>query len=477
MKLKQTIQSNKTPEESRNAGEELIKPTFKRFIVLFLFSLNGCNKTYQWIQIASTTKKLAYYYDVDNFLINTTSVIFALNFILFSIPLCSFIKVVGLRKAIILGSLGTAIGSIVKCFGLRDCLGITMLLAGQMIVSISEQFVFSVPNRLISVWYPDKEISLALSLCLMGGQMGTALGFIIPEFILDEAKSIEEIGEGLNKMLIGTAVISILSFVAEYIILDDAPQHPPGLARLKQIQVEEQNGDQLETQGSWNTFTTETSQVARAILELLKNRHIVALNMSFALSFGLFCALCPLIDQMIQPTWPDDSTLVGRTGFLVVFLGTVTLPIVGLLLDSGHKYLLANKLMALGASLSVIAFGYCIKYSYSKLTIYITASLIGIFQMGLMTAGFELAVELLYPKPELVTSTFMNLTPQIVTIPISYLGSYLIDTYGTISASWFFFALQFSSFALLFTIEESLKRQAASRNENKSRDDTCSGVR
>lgn len=466
MKFFEDSKNNKLPvkkEPTELSSSRVVKPTFKRHIILFLFCVNCGNKAFQWIQVSTTTKKLTYYYETDNFLINTTAILFSVNFILLSVPLCSLIKLIGLRKAVVLGSLGTALGSIIKCFGLRDQLGISMLFIGQILVSISEQFVVSIPSRLVAVWYPDDETSLALSICFMGNTLGIAIGFIIPEYFLVGAETVEQIGDALYCMFIATALFSVIAFIADYLLFDEAPEHPPGLARLKKIEeeYEQQSNSKSSTQILWVNVVSETSSVMQQIVKLLSDRHLAALNLSYAISYGISCAMAPLIDQMIVPYWPDDSILVVYVGVITVLVGSLTLPVIGLILDAKRKYLLSNKLLSLGAGLSTLMFGYCITDSKSKIAIYIVSSLLGIFQLGIETAALELAVELSYPKPELIISTSMNLSCQMWTVLITYLGSYITDGFGTITVTWFFFALQIFAFALLFTIRETLRRQSA----------------
>lgn len=453
-------------EEKAN---KTVRPCLKRHLILFLYCLNAANKAYQWIQISVSTDKLSYYYQVDNYVINSTSITFLASFIILSFPACVLIKLIGLRKSVIMGSFGTAVGSIIKCFGLADLYGIKVLFVGQILVSLSEQFIFSIPNRLVSVWYPDHQLSTALSSCVMGQMVGVALGFLLPQYILSDAETMDEIGHGLNLMFVGTAIISVVSFVADLIFFDEAPEHPPSVARLKQMEEESLDATDLDSeQGIWRTFGAELYQVRKQLGRLLCNWNLVKFNIIYSASMGICYTIQTLLNQILQHEWSGDSILVGYTGLSIILAGCVGTPLIGYLLDQSHRYLLVNKLSTFGSGVSIIAFAWAVSSSQSKLAVYLTACALGFFQIALNISSLELSVELTYPAPELVTSTFMNFTPQIFGILICFIGSFVVDTYGTVAVCLLFLAIQMFALILLLFIRETLKRQAASNERVKT---------
>lgn len=445
----------------------LIKPTSKRYIILLLFNINSANKSYQWIQISASSTKLAYYYQVDDFVINATSVIFLASLLFFSLPACALIKSMGLRKAILLGSAGTALGSIVKCFGLVDRLGISMLFIGQILVSISEQFVFSMPNRLVSVWYPDHQLSSAMSIGIIGSQLGVAFGFIISRWFLQDAQTAQEIGQGLDMMFVGTAVFSIVTLIADYLVFDEAPEHPPGVARLKQIEEEYRQSTCKKRLGQsvWIETRSELLVTASQLKCLIANKSMMIVNVNFGISMAIMYTTHTLLDQAIQPYWPNDDMLVGLSGVLLVLVGSLSLPVCGYLLDTCHRYLLATKLLTLASGVAVLAFNYYIAQGHSRLLVYVCAGLVGVFQSCLETASLELSIELTYPASELVTSSFMNLSPQVVGIPLCFISSYIVDNHGAFALGLFFFGASVFAWAILFGVRETLRRQLAAQEK------------
>lgn len=443
-------------------ASKIIKPTFKRHIVLFLFCINSGNKSFQWIQVAATTKKLTYYYDVSNLVINSTAILFCISFIVLSLPACCLIKVLGVRKTILLGSFGTAIGSIIKCLALVNRVGVGALFAGLILVSISEQFIYSIPSKIVANWYPDDQVSTAMSICVMGNQLGVAIGFILPQYVLRDAESLEDIGRGLDLMFTGTAIISVLAALADWFIFDEAPKHAPGKARLKQLEDEtERPIDRANKAGAWTETRKEMQQVLVRMAHLLRDRQMLLIVISYSISLSVMISVQTILDQLVQLVWPGDLELVGFSGVITVMAGAIGLPLIGQLLDRSHRYMAANRILQLGASVSLVAYAWFLCATQSRLAIYTSIGALGFFQVGIMAAGMELAVEHTYPAPEVVTATLMNVCPQIGSVALCYFGSYIVDTFGTLTVLVLFVVAQVISLVLLLGVKETLNRQTA----------------
>lgn len=440
--------------EARAAKDAIIKPSLKRYIMLFLFCLNSSNKAFQWIQIPAATEKVTYFYEVENFVINSMSVIFMLTFVVASWPACYLIEHVGVRRAVVMASFGTSLGSLIKCFSCHEQ-GIHLLFIGQTLVSFSEQLIFSVPSRLASVWFPDHQVSSAVAISVLGTQLGVALGFVVPQFALDGADSKESIGDGLWTMFVGTAIFSLGAFVASFLLFDEAPKYAPGAARLKQIAEERQQEAIKES------FIGEMRLLGRQIRHLLDNKHFNLLSISYGITIGIGYALSTVLNQMLEPLWPQDDLLVGNTGFIIVISGAICSPLWGRLLDKKHRYLLIYELLMVATITSLLLFGIVVSGLHSRLAIYLAAALFGSFQTGLLVGGLELAVELTYPAAELVTSSFMNVPPQIFGTVFVFVASYLVDSYGAVVTNLFFILCFILALTMSLNIRETLRRQSA----------------
>lgn len=447
--------------KTHSEATAIVRPTFKRYLILFLFCINAGNKAFQWIQVPAGTKKITFYYGVSNYVINTMSVIFMMAFVILCLPSCCIIELIGLRKAVLVGSFGTAVGSVVKCFCCNVNYGIYLLTIGQIMVSFSEQFIFAVPTRLASVWFPDDQVSSALAMTVLGSSLGIALGFMLPQMVLNKAETKDEIGEQLFIMFLATAALSVAAFVADWAFFDEAPKHPPGAARLRQIEEEETMRENRQL-----NLKTQVRVLASQVNQLLSNRDYVLLMLSYGINVGLGYSIQTILNQILEPLWPGDDILVGNSGFIIILAGAFGSVLFGHLLDRSHRYRMANILLTIGGAVSILVFGIAVSGTHSRSAVYLGSAVIGFFQTGVVVAGLELAVELTYPSPELPTSSLMNIPPQIFGTVSVYISSYIIDNHGAIATNAFYIACFLLALVILLKTKETLNRQLAVTAEN-----------
>ncbi len=72
----------------------------------------------------------------------------------------------------LLGSLGTCLGSWVKVFATSPS-HFWLLFAGQTIVAISQIFILGIPAQLAATWFPADQVSSACAIGVFGNQVIT----------------------------------------------------------------------------------------------------------------------------------------------------------------------------------------------------------------------------------------------------------------------------------------------------------------
>lgn len=467
-------QSNNQPGAKRTQAiaRPITRASSKRWIILVLFCLNSGNKAYQWIQIPAATIKASSFYGVDNYVINFASIIAHLAFLFMSWPSCFVIDKIGIRNAVVTASLGATLGSFVKCLSCHlnpsDEFGLVgLMLLGQALVSLSEQLIFSVPSRLVSIWFPDHQVSLALATCLLGNQLGVAIGFVVPQWFLDGAETVAEIGLGFKGIYFWTAVLSLTLFVLNYFLFDEAPLHPPGEARLKQLERERCKALLEEPR---NQSVANKAQVMfQQVLRLCKNKDVMLVALVYGISFGRGDAISTLLDQTMQPIYPGDGELVGITGSLIILAGALGLPVWGRILDEWHAYKKVIFILSIASSLSLICLAYATLHVQVASVVYLAAAVFGFFQTGFIVAGLELAVELTYPAPELITATLFNIMPSICGPIFIMIGSIIINNIGPMATYSFYLLTVFAAFVCIVYTHEKLNRQEAREGERQEK--------
>jgi hypothetical protein len=88
----------------------------------------------------------------------------------YSVPNIIMLPFQGLKKSLIVVTLGESIGAIIKIFSVsRDRFYILMI--GQGLMSICYSFTFALVGRFTACWFGSKEISRAGALTLLGDQV------------------------------------------------------------------------------------------------------------------------------------------------------------------------------------------------------------------------------------------------------------------------------------------------------------------
>ena len=430
-----------------------IRPTRKRYVILLLFCLHSAINSLQWIYLSSITNSVAKFYGVDNFAINLTSTIYMLVYIPLVVPSTWLFERLGMRNSILIGSLGTTLGSLIKCFSCQPGSFWTLLMGGQTLVAISQLFILSVPPRLASIWFPDNQVSLANACGVFGNQLGIAMGFVVPHWVLGQAELAtgEQIGRGLVTMFGAITLISGLVSLAIACLFDDTPSRPPGLARLQQMiqenaiselgaqplvlddhhhhhQQQQQQQQQRASQqgGGRQTRGDHSPRPASSQANPSSGRHgfgallwdlasdwnFVLLMAGYGLNVGVFYAISTVLNQMIAPTWSGSNALVGRLGLLLVLSGMLGSVVAGYILDKTRLYRLVNASLYCLSLLSLLLFTITLEW-HNLIALHLAVLLLGYFMTGYLFIGYEMSNEITWPRPESVTAGLLNMSAQV----------------------------------------------------------------
>lgn len=474
-----------------------IRPTKKRFLILLMFIILHMIKSFQWICLASVTNVVARFYNVSNIAINWTTILFMVTCLILSLPVTWIMEILGIRKSILVGAFGVTMGLIIKCFSCnRD--GFLLGMIGHLIIGLVEPFFFSSYSQVASIWFPDHQVAKATSCALIGEELGLALGFIIPPLMIgNDPEDFVRIQQGLYKLFISIAVISVLNTISIVFFFDEQPASAPGIARLKQIQANTER--QLKTGGG--TLKNVANQLNQ-LGQILTDKNFLLLLAGFGINVGTAYSIHTLLNQMIirpeaeyQATRllaPDDAPgggttnsstsllinqivpttgtlqwdnedanlVVGNSGLILIVAGLFGSATCGALLDKFHRYKLTTALVYLLTVISMAALTTCLALE-SALTLYLVTLPLGFALTGYASCGYDYGVEITYPRAELLSSTVLNISAQIFGIPISLIGSYIVDLYGNQALGLFLCLVLLVGFLLTCLQGGELRRQSA----------------
>ncbi|XP_025834573.1 uncharacterized MFS-type transporter C09D4.1-like [Agrilus planipennis] len=344
----------------------------------------------------------------------------------------------GLRYAVIIGSIGTTLGSWIKVAAVApDRFWVAFL--GQAIVALSQIFILSIPARLAAVWFGPSQVSSACSIGVFGNQMGIAIGFLIPPMIVNSADQASRTHE-LYILFGSTAVIVTFVLMLILIFFKEEPPTPPSLA-----QVQAKREDSVD--------------FVQSLKRLLSNLHYVLLLISYGINVGVFYAISTLLNQIVLKYYPNGSADAGRIGLVIVLAGMVGSVICGYFLDKYHKFKETNMAVYVFSLIGMVVFTFTLNSGIG--VVYFTSGLLGFFMTGLMPIGFELAAELTFPEPEGTSAGLLNAASQVFGIAFTNIYSVIFENVGTTWSNIVMSIFLLLGAILLFIVKPMYRRQNA----------------
>nr|CAH7719637.1 unnamed protein product [Callosobruchus chinensis] len=424
---------------------EKIKVYKSRWVVLGIFVLYSACNAVQWIQFSIITNVIVEYYDTTNTWVDWTSMVYMVLYIPFIFPASYLLEKLGLRKSVIIGITGTAIGSWIKVGAVHPD-RFLISFAGQTIVAFSQIFILSVPARLAAVWFGPSQVSSACSIGVFGNQLGIAIGFLIPPLVVPGGTT-EEVTSQLYTLFIGTAVAATIILVLVLLFFKSAPPTPPSYA------VAQQNEEEVDFKAS--------------LKRLLNNRSYMLLLSAYGINVGVFYAISTLLNQIVLHYYPDASADAGRIGVAIVLAGMLGSVCCGIILDRFHKF--KETTLTVYAFCLLAMLTYTFTLSKGILVVYVISAILGFFMTGLLPVGFELAAELTYPEPEGTSSGLLNAASNLFGIAFTNAYSALFYQVGDVWANLVMCIALGVGVILLACTSSDLRRQAAHLDEKNTK--------
>lgn len=393
----------------------------RRFFILALFCSHSAVNSFQWIQYSSITNIITSYYGASNLQVNCTSLVYMVTYIPFIIHASLMLERVGLRKAVLLGTFGTALGSLIKWWlgGHAGIEAFWWMMLGQTIVALSQLYIISIPPLLAAVWFPDDQVSTATGVGVFGNQLGIALGFIIPPLVISSTNAGKDIiGRDLNNLACAIFWISFLICVVSFVAFRDKPPKPPGSASLHAAQQQQKRQHETADGDEQQSADKEKQQEPPAhdsIKELCEDTDFRYLILSYGINVGCFYAVSTVLNQMVATKWTDLVDLAGTMGLLIVVSGMVGSVVCGQLLDRTHAYKVIIVLIYLFSLVSMILFTLVLELVALVWPLYLASVVLGFFMTGYLPLGFEFAAEITYPHPANTPAGLLNLFAQVST--------------------------------------------------------------
>ncbi|XP_060034392.1 heme transporter FLVCR1 isoform X2 [Erinaceus europaeus] len=384
----------------------------RRFAVLLVFSLYSLVNAFQWIQYSIISNVFEGFYGVSLLHVDWLSMVYMLAYVPLVLPATWLLSARGLRLSALLGSGLNCLGAWVKCASVRPQ-GFWVTMLGQGLCSVAQVFILGLPSRLASVWFGPKEVSTACATAVLGNQLGTAVGFLLPPVLVPNTQNDTALlAHNISIMFYGTSGVSTLLFMLTIIAFKDKPKHPPS-----------------QSQAALQDSPPEDFSYRRSIRNLFRNVPFVLLLVTYGIMTGAFYSVSTLLNQMILTYYQGEEVNAGRIGLTLVVAGMVGSILCGLWLDYTKTYKQTTLIVYVLSFVGMAVFTFTLDLGYI-VVVFVTGGVLGFFMTGYLPLGFEFAVEITYPEPEGTSSGLLNAAAQIFGILFTLAQGKLTSDYS-----------------------------------------------
>ncbi|KAK3930579.1 Feline leukemia virus subgroup C receptor-related protein 2 [Frankliniella fusca] len=439
------------------SGDDDIRPLplARRWLMLGIFCIVTLANGFQWVQFAIIDDSVAAYYGTSRDVVDWTSLLFMITYLLGMLPAAWFLDKTGLRWTVLLAAAGNALAAWLKVLAVRPDL-LAVLFSAQALAGVVNCFVLSVPPRLAAVWFGDHEVSTATAIGVIGNQLGNALGFAVPSVLVRAPPgaagggSLDDIGDDLAVVGYIVAGVCTASLLLVVLVFQAAPPCPPSRAMAAAQQLGDAHTDSL----SEYLYSLKTLIASPGFLQLL---------VAYGISNGVSSAAGTILNGLLLSVYVDSETDAGLIGLTMVVSGLVGSVLCGLLLDATAKF---KELTVAVYALSLVAIVLFTGSLYSGeiWTVYVAGALAGSTLAGYIPVGFEFAAELTYPAPEGTSSGLLSAAGMLMAIVFTLSCNRLLEeARGWLWVCCCLMAVLVVGAAFTLTIPNNLRRQRAQR--------------
>lgn len=391
----------------------------------------------------------------------------------------------GLRYTLLVAGILTAIGSLIKLIAALSrarntnsntgAITYALMFIGQCLPSMAQPMFVNFPAVIASLWFPENERDIAITIGSLFNPLGSAIGQVFPVVFVSVTADGEV--EGMDVLMGVECALCILPLTAAYFFFDQSPSittiissYPTNiktdelredLISNNQIKVAEVNAG---TEAG--VIVDEDKSLWLNLKELMSNRDYVILLATFSIGIGVFNTIITLINQIVmaQGYSNDDA---GTFGTALIIAGLVGASIAGVLMERTRAYRSLLK-AGFGCCFGAMIFATCMLRPDNFILLLLAFSALGFFILPMLPLALENCAESTYPVPEDLSSGLLFIGGNVLGIGLIFAIQTLLaldnDT-GTalsgppfIPSSLFFIGTLGFSFILLLFYNGQYKR-------------------
>lgn len=367
-------------------------------MVLITATLLSLASNSLWISYSAVAEVSTEYFDKT---VNEIDLLATISFIV-GIPMCLVstyvVDVVGFRAGILLSSLLTFFGGLIRCLSTLPGINTSISLDTQFWLSVFAQaltgmgnpLAVSLPTKVSQNWFPESERTLATGILAMSLPLGIVFGQgLSPLFV----KGPDDIPI-LN--IVGFIPATVTLLLCLFFVRTSLPPTPPSKSA------------EIEGRMERKTFR-----------EYLANMKAVMTNRSFLILFatiggavGFFNAFLTQLSQLMCSRG-YDNVFSGVCASLTLAMGLIGAIGAGVMVEKFGKMMEITKVFNIVAGVSGVLISVFMTMSNKHAFLATFCTLFGIFGFGMYPMALELSVEATYPIDESIGTALIFLSGQL----------------------------------------------------------------
>ncbi len=388
-----------------------------RWVVLVGFMLIAAMNQALWITFASITGDAMKFWATSDIMIGLLSIVFMAVYIVLVIPAAWLIDTWGLRGAVSLGAILTAV------FGVTRGLfadSFTAVFVSQVGIAVGQPLILGAITKLAGRWFPRDERATAAGLGTLAIYVGILLSVLVTPMMLS--------AHGMKWMLLAVGIVGAATAIVFLLVIREKPPTPAGPA--------DQEVRSLMLDG---------------LKSMMKQKDFILLLVIFFVGLGMFNGVTTWIEEIVAPRG-FNSDQAGIAGGLMLGGGIVGAFVLPLISDSMRR----RKPFVIIALIGLLPGLVGLAFAQSYWLLLAASAVFGFFLLSAGPIGFQYGAELTLPAPEGTSNSMLLVMGQVSGILFIFGMDAMKPANGSMTGSLLILAaLAVVSVVLAFFLKES----------------------
>ncbi|HVP18579.1 MAG TPA: MFS transporter [Spirochaetia bacterium] len=367
-----------------------------RWLILAAFMLiTGMNQAL-WITFAPITSEAMKFYNTTDLAIGLLSLCFMAVYILIFLPSAWLIDTWGIRAAVSLGAVLTAVFGLTRGIFANN---FAMVFVSQVGIAVGQPLVLGATTKIAGRWFPADERATATGLGTLSIYLGVLLSLIVTPMLTASY--------GMKGMLLIAGVAGAVAALFFIVVIREKPPTPVGRPQ-----------DEVR------------SLMFDGLRSMMRRRDFLFLLAIFFVGLGMFNGITTWIEEIVGPRGFSTSQ-AGLAGGLMLIGGIVGAFILPIISDTVRR----RKPFVIIALVGLIPGLLGVTFATSYWLLLVASFVFGFFLLSAGPVGFQYGAEMTLPAPEGTSNTLLIVAGQISGIIFIFLMDALKAPDGSMTAS------------------------------------------